>query len=71
MSASLVTALRNLDVLQSRIKQFVVAHNSAVITKMAVMAAWEEPSLAGFHVSLRFSCLLLRNTVFLCVSARS
>lgn len=56
--------LRNLDVLQSGIRQFIVACNSSVITKMAVMAAWEETSLAGFHFSLRFSLLFFRNTMF-------
>lgn len=66
MQASVVTALRNLDFLQSGIRQFIVAHNSSIISKMAVMAAWEEISLAGFHFSLRFSRLLFRNTVFLC-----
>lgn len=66
MQASVVTALRNLDFLQSGIRQFIVAHNSPVINKMAVMAAWVETALAGFHFSLRFSRLLFRNIVFLC-----
>lgn len=48
---------------QSEIRQFIVACNSFVIMKLAVMAAWEETPLAAFHFSLRFSHLSFRNTM--------